>query len=159
MYNLRVRRSRALLTLTALIAASTLVGWYARELLDSFATRKSVPLLTMPLPPAEPHSKTAQDMAGLADLQPASGGAYPKEVIETIKTTCHQRRDLPASSMDAYCGCYVTRLQSHISLQDWLLLNEAIRTTGPQGLGTNEKKILGVVFQDTFDCYQKYGGG
>jgi hypothetical protein len=157
------RRSRTLLwaSYTAVIAASTLVGWYARELHDGFVSRLSrqaEPLLSMPLPPEKPLGETPRDIAGLTALEPASGAAYPPEVIKTIQTTCHQRSDIPASSMDAYCGCYVTRLQSNISLPDWLLLNAAIGAKRPQGLGAGEKKILGLVFQDTFECYQKYGG-
>jgi hypothetical protein len=158
------RRSRVPLwaRLTVVIAASTLVGWYARELHDGFVARLAVgqadPLLSMPLPPAKSLGGTPQDVAGLAALEPASGAAYPPAVIKTIQTTCHQRRDVPASLMDAYCGCYVTRLQSDVSWQDWLLLDAAIRAKSPQGLGADERKILGVVFQDTFYCYQKYSG-
>jgi hypothetical protein len=164
MRNPRDRRSRALLwtRLTAVIAASTLVGWYARELHDGFAARLATgqarPQLSMPLPPAKPLGEAPQDVASLAALEPASGAAYPPAIVETIQTTCHQRRDVPASSMDAYCGCYVARLQSDVSWQNWLLLDAAIRAKSPQGLGTDEKKILGVVFQDTFYCYQKYSG-
>ena len=159
----RDRRSHALVwaRLTAVATVSVLVGWCARELHDGFVARlarQAEPLLSMPLPPAKPLGEMPQNMAGLIAVEPASGAGYPPEVIKTIQTTCRQRRDVPASSLDAYCECYVTRLQSDISLQDWLLLNAAIGAKSPQGLGTDEKKILGLVFQDTFYCYQKYSG-
>jgi hypothetical protein len=161
MPNLGDRRSRALLwaRLTAVIAASTLVGWYARDLHDGFVARlatRQAPLLSMRLPPAKPLAGMPPDMAGLVALEPASGAAYPPEAIKTIQTTCRQRLDVPASLMDAYCGCYVTRLVSDISWQDWLLLDAAVRAKGTEGLGVDEKKILGLAFQDTFYCYQKY---
>jgi hypothetical protein len=159
MRNPEDRRSRTLL-FTAVIAVSTLIGWYARELHDGFvarlATRQAGPLLTMPLPPAKPLGETPLDLAGLIALEPASGAAYPPEAIKAIQTTCRERHDVPASLMDTFCGCYVTRLQSDISWQDWLLLDAAIRGKSPQGLGADERKILGLVFQDTFYCYQKY---
>jgi hypothetical protein len=164
MRNRRDRRSRALFWagLMAAIAASTLVGWSARELHDGFVARLAAdrvkPLLSMPLPPAKLPVEASQDVARLTTIEPASGATYPPEISKTIQTTCRQRRDVPASSVDAYCDCYIARLQSNVPLQDWLVLDAAIRAKSPQGLGANERKILGVVFQDTFDCYQKYGG-
>src|SRR5215467_11476986 len=154
MRNPRDRRSRALLwasLVVAAIAASTLVGWYARELHDGFVARlaanRAKPLLSMPLPPANHPAGESQNMTRLSTIEPASGAAYPPAISKTIETTCRQRHDVPTSSVDAYCGCYVARLQSNVPLRDWLLLDAAIRAKSPQGLDANERKILGAVFQ------------
>jgi hypothetical protein len=80
---------------------------------------------------------------------------YPAPGIANLRTTCMQRKDIPASAMSAYCDCYVDLMQKTVPWRDFLLLDAAINTKGAANLDAGEKAILGRALQTTFYCSQK----
>jgi hypothetical protein len=80
---------------------------------------------------------------------------YPAAGIANLRTTCMQRKDLPASAMNAYCDCYVDLMQKNVPWHDFLLLDSAISVKGTASLDAEEKTILGKALETTFYCSQK----
>jgi hypothetical protein len=80
---------------------------------------------------------------------------YPDAGIANLRGTCAQRQDIPPQVIGTYCGCYIDLLQKTVPWRDFLLLDSALNTKGPNGPDDEEKAILGKGLQVTFYCSQK----
>jgi hypothetical protein len=86
--------------------------------------------------------------AAVADQYPAAG-------VRNLQFTCAQRKDVPPQRVDAYCRCYVARVQSNVSWREHLLFDSAIGANGIDEMDPEAKEIRERLLADATYCYRK----
>lgn len=86
--------------------------------------------------------------ATVADQYPAAG-------VKNLQLTCAQRKDVPPQRVDAYCRCYIARVQSNVSWREHLLFDSAIGANGIDEMDPEAKEIRERLLADASYCYRK----
>jgi hypothetical protein len=75
--------------------------------------------------------------------------------VKNLQLTCAQRKDVPPQRVDAYCRCYIARVQSNVSWREHLLFDSAIGANGIDEMDPEAKEIRERLLADASSCYRK----